>query len=370
MTRLDRLYSPPEIGAPGKRSAQERHRDLFLTGLFVLAMAALAVAALAVVSPGLFAGAYRLHSYFADANGLDRGIPVLQDGYTIGMVESVTPIFPGRDAEAVRCPAAPPDRPRAPDLPCFRATLRILDDWPVPVGSVAELGAAGLLQGDAIRVLPGTAAATLEAGDVLPARGRPPDLLAQLGALTGTLQSIVDQTIAPALASIQAQIETIGKLIGTEDGDGADGAGAVGRERLAGAFESLQRITADIEKVIDPEQIGSILGAVQQLTDNLATVSGTFTERSADLRTAVQDYSALAGDLRRVISANEPGLSSSVDNLQYLLQELSASLAPILANIENASRNLSALSRELREHPAALLRGHQQEEQAPWFQKR
>ena len=38
MNRLERLYSPPEIGAPGKRAAVGVRRDLFLAGLFVLTM--------------------------------------------------------------------------------------------------------------------------------------------------------------------------------------------------------------------------------------------------------------------------------------------------------------------------------------------
>ena len=39
--RLDRLYAPPEIGAPGKRRALDERRQIFLAGIFVLAMAVL-----------------------------------------------------------------------------------------------------------------------------------------------------------------------------------------------------------------------------------------------------------------------------------------------------------------------------------------
>ncbi len=92
MSRLERLYSPPEIGAPGKRQAQSRHRDLFFAGAFVLAMLAVLGVVLTLLSPGLFGG-YGLRAYFLDADGLDRGIDVIQEGFVIGVVQAVDPVF-------------------------------------------------------------------------------------------------------------------------------------------------------------------------------------------------------------------------------------------------------------------------------------
>ena len=47
MSRLERLYAPPEIGAPGRRAAAGVRRDLILSGLFVLTMAGLFAVAVA-----------------------------------------------------------------------------------------------------------------------------------------------------------------------------------------------------------------------------------------------------------------------------------------------------------------------------------
>jgi phospholipid/cholesterol/gamma-HCH transport system substrate-binding protein len=38
-----------------------------------------------------------------------------------------------------------------------------------------------------------------------------------------------------------------------------------------------------------------------------------------------------------------------------------------LTNIEDATRNLSALSRDLRSDPTLIIKQRRQEEQAPWF---
>jgi phospholipid/cholesterol/gamma-HCH transport system substrate-binding protein len=364
MSRVDRLYSPPEIGAPGRREGRARRRDLLLSGLFVLAMAAVAVAALALVVPGLFGGNYRLRAYFVDGQGLDEGIQVIQDGYVIGMVEKVSPVFPGRDASADLCPAPTADgRERSPLLPCFEAVLRIRDDWPVPTDSSAQVGTAGLLSGDAIKVAAGGATTLLADGQVIASAGRESDLLAQLSALTQALDGVVTETIAPALESIKAQIQMVESLIGGGDGD----AQGENRERLAGAFENLKQLTADLEQSVDPAKITAILGSVEQMSAHLAEVSSKLSGNTAEVQRTVKNYGDLAKDIQGLVVANKPAIQSALDDTQYLLQGLSASLTPILTNIEDATRNLSALSRELRQDPAVIIKGHKREEQTPWF---
>lgn len=362
MSRMERLYSPPEIGAPGIRAGRRRRRDLFYAGLFVLAMGAVALGALALVMPGLFGGAYRLTAYFPEASGLDAGIQVIQEGYAIGIVERVAPVFPGRDAAARDCPPpAASAPPRSPALPCFRATLRIRDRWPVPRDSLAQLGTTGLLQGDAVKIQPGPSAALLGDGERIAAQGRETDLLAQLGRLTDSLNRVVEETIAPALTSIKAQIDTIQTLLGSGGDQGEN------RERLAGAFENLRMLSANLEQAIDAKKIAAILGSVEQMSAHLAQVSSTLGGSTQDVRSAVRQYGDLAREIRGVISVNKPALQGTLDDTQILVQELTAALTPILANLEDATRNLSALSRDLRQSPVSALRGHAAEEQTPWF---
>lgn len=359
--RLDRLYSPPEIGAPGKHRARAQRRDLILAGLFVLAMILVLLGVLALLLPSLFGRAYRVDAYFAEAGGLDVGIQVLQDGYVIGLVERVTPVFPGRDPAADHCPPPLDQPPRQARLPCFRATLRIRDNWPVPRDSVAQLGGSGLLEGDAIKIHPGPAAELLADGAVIAAQGREADLIAQVGALTTTVKTVVEQTIAPALASLRNQIQTLETLIGTSDDQGGN------RERLAGAFENLRALTERLRESVDPQAVAAILASVRATSDNLARMTGELSGSTKDIQRAVTNYGELATDVRGLVRDNRPALQRTLDDTQSLLQELSAALVPILANIEDATRNLSALSSDLRKDPAVILKGRQVEDQTPWF---
>ena len=380
MSRLERLYSPPEIDAPGRRRAHARRRDLLLAGLFVLAMLLVGLGAMALLSPTLLGGAYRFYSYFSDAGGLHRGIHVMQDGYVIGTVVAVEPIFPGPDEEASPCPTESQNE-RIGLKPCFRTTLLIRKEWPIPKGSTAQLGGAGLLEGDAIKITAGDAPDRLADGAVIPSSAREPDLLTQLEVLTDTLQLVVDETLAPALDSIETLVGTIGRLLGT-DAEDNEAAAAANRDRIAGVFGDVEQIIAGLDRALDADRLDQILDRTNQVMANLEQVSGGQNEQRTSIDETLASFDALADDLRSLIVANKPAIQGSIDESQYLLQELAASLTPILANIETASRNLAALSRELRANPTTVWRGREQQssplqeappskqqEPSPWLER-
>lgn len=368
MSRMERLYAPPEIGAPGRRAARARRRDLILSGLFVLAMGLVVLAGFLVLRPGLLGDSYRLHVYFADANGLSTGMQVIEDGYAIGIVESVNAVFPGDLPTDVTCPVPENSAaPRSPLLPCFRATLRIRDAWPVPLDSQAEFASAGLLQGMAIRIIPGSAESPLAADSSLPSRGSEADIVALVAELTSTIQSVVEESVRPALASLERQIQAIEGLLGTVPGDEGS-AESPERTQLLGALDNLTTLSSDLEKAVDPEQIGNILASVEALTKHLETVAGGLGQHTEQVSNTVQEYGDLAGDIRGMVAENRPTLRRTSDDAQFLVQELSASLVPILANLEDATRNLAALSREVRADPSSVIRSRKQENQSPWFE--
>jgi phospholipid/cholesterol/gamma-HCH transport system substrate-binding protein len=361
---LERLYQPPEIGAPGIRRGRRQRRDLVLSGLFVLLMAAIVAGVVLLNLPALFGG-YELRAYFPDATGLDTGIDVVQEGFVVGHVGAVAPVFTGH-ADRGDCPGT--DVPRAAELPCFRASLRIQRGWPVPADSHAQLAPAGFLGGNLIRIEPGLADDLLTAGDPIPTLPRQPDLPTQAALALTRLQAAIDDTIRPALVQLQERIQgLIGALGPGEDGEGG-GAAAAG-EGLAEVFQNLRQLSADIEQTVDPERLGAILASVDTITANLATVSAGLDARSDDVGVAVQEYTALGSDIRRVVNEAEPAVTDSLDDVQYLLQELSAALAPILANIETASRNLSALTGDLRQDPKSLLFKNTPKEPSPWLDR-
>ncbi|MEA3277630.1 MAG: MlaD family protein [Pseudomonadota bacterium] len=342
MSLLERLYAPPEIGAPGKRKARAQRRDLMLAGVFVLVMAAVALGALALLIPGLFGDAYRLDAYFAEATGLDAGIQVMQEGFVIGIVERVEPVFPGRDEAAGRCPSpAAAGTRRSAVLPCFRATLRIRDNWPVPEDSVAQISSIGLLQEYALKIQPGGASRLLLNRQAVVTSGPEIELTQQLSDLTITLQLLAQEKIEPTLEGIQESFA-----------------------RFDVVMEILQRLGTDLEQTVD--QVSAIFdGRSEEVKRAVEEVERT----AEEVQRAVKSYGDLANDIRGLVRDNKPSVERSLDDTQYLLQELAAALTPILTNIEDATRDLSALARDLRNNPAAtILQGHKVEDETPWFE--
>jgi phospholipid/cholesterol/gamma-HCH transport system substrate-binding protein len=85
------------------------------------------------------------------------------------------------------------------------------------------------------------------------------------------------------------------------------------------------------------------------------------------VQSAVRNYGDLAVEIRDTVRTNKPALQRSLNDTQFLLQELSSSLTPILTNIEDASRDLSALLRDVRRKPLVILEDRTEEDRTPWF---
>lgn len=161
-------------------------------------------------------------------------------------------------------------RRRSPSLPCFRMTLRIRDNWPVPRDSSAQLASLGLFDREC-HPHPGRQPAELLTGEaVIAARAPEADLTDQLATLTETVRRVVEDSIAPTLASIRDQVKTIELLIGI-GGDQGEG----GQEPRAArrAFENLRVLTENLVAAVDPKAIGAILGSVEAMSASMARIT-------------------------------------------------------------------------------------------------
>ncbi|MGH8553902.1 MAG: hypothetical protein ACRERS_11465, partial [Methylococcales bacterium] len=135
MSGIERFYSPPEIGAPGRREAKKRRRDLLITGVFTLAMLVALVLAIGFLF-GLSAETVLYTTECPASGGVSAGTPILQQEYPIGQVVSVKPlIIDGKKA------------------PPFILSLQIDRDWRVLPSDLFLIGSAGLLKGNVVNLV-------------------------------------------------------------------------------------------------------------------------------------------------------------------------------------------------------------------------
>lgn len=371
LSRLDRFYSPPEIGAPGKRRGRTMRRDLVLSSLFILVMLLVALAFIATILPHLRPSNYRLEADFLDARGLTQGTKVVQQGYVIGLVERVEPIFGLEDGEKSAHEGADGCRPvdGDPRLPVFRAELRIRNEWKIPVDSRAQLGSAGLLEDDVIKIRTGMSRSSLQPGDCILTLDREADLPEQVAVLTvkitrltEQMTRLIDETVEPALKRIAKQIERLEILLGTgmDPPDASSG--------LAATFKSLRDYLEELKAAVDPGEIEHIIGSVRAGTGDLAHFSEFMNQKTAGIEKTLAHLQATAERLEIAIREDHPPIRQAIADSQYLLQELSVSIVPILTHIEETTRNLSELSHELRNDPRAFFRRREAEKPPSWFQ--
>jgi phospholipid/cholesterol/gamma-HCH transport system substrate-binding protein len=338
MSRIERFFSPPEIGAPGRSAGRRRRRDFVLAGLFVVLMTAALALALYVVSGGI-GKTYGLHTDFDTAAGLKAGTPVEEAGYVIGAVGSVAPIFePGSL------------------VPRFRIVLKIKRAWRIPADSRAFIAAAGLLQGNVVKIVPGQAVDALAPGQRIESGGVEPDAIAQLAGLLDYLR--------PILTSLNKQIEALESFMVA--GDTPDQSGNLGN--VSEILENLRAVSerlAGQAAAIDPESVMQIVTSARDAAEDLARLVDTLEKPARDMERVLENIGTLGSNLNRVVEDNEQAVQTVVAETQYMTQQLSTALNPILDNIDGATRNLLELSREIRDNPAVIVTGRKTTDNTP-----
>jgi phospholipid/cholesterol/gamma-HCH transport system substrate-binding protein len=335
MSGIERFYSPPEIGAPGRREGFRRRRDLLFAGLFSLAML-VALLVSVVLLFGLTGEKISLTTECPASGGVQPGTPVMQADYLIGKVISVEPKMFGEKK-------GPP----------FKLSLQIDRQWRVSAQDKFVIGPAGLLQGNVVNLVsspePGTGAADLAS--------------AHNGMLKCEVESGLIEKVDPIIASIKRQIEALEGFLVTKDTDSADS-----QQSIAGILENLRDISDNLKlqmAAINPQEVGAIVGSARATARNVEQITATLTRRSAEIDNAVADFGQLADRLNRLVEKNDPKIERSLSDTQYMLQELATAMTPILNNLDETSQNLKELSLDLRNNPAAALWGRDVQDNTP-----
>jgi len=374
MSAIERLYTPPRIGAPGRAAARRRRRKLQRTGLFVALMATLLVGAMLLLHFRNL-DAIHLRSYIGVTDGLSAGAPVEQAGYGIGTVVAVTPTFADNDTDNPCLSAASANADattRSAHAPCFELRLRIDRDWPIPSNSIAVVGSR-LLQGTIIEIRPGDADTLLADNGVL--RGQADDsdlassanqLLAKLGELLDHVQGIMDGTVQPMLASLNSQVGALQQLVVSDAGNSGDSGAAL--NDVAAVLDNLKQLTGDL--AADSEQqrntdIGKLLRATRHAAENVETITAAVESRSREIRKAVEQFTQLGERLNKLARNSSPAIERSLTDTQYIVQEAATALTPILNTIDETTRNLLELSRDLRDNPGVLIGGRNTRDNSP-----
>ena len=323
-----------------------------LVGAFTLAMlVALFVSVYTLRGPSISTDTYFTH--YTDASGLKYGSRVLYMGFPVGQVESVRPEL--TDGE-VR----------------FAVEMSITSDfrdWKVPVDSVAEVRATGLLAAIAIDIRSGRSETTLQPGGRIIGRGRA-DVLGAVSDTANTLRHLTETSVRPLLENLNQHVSNFGQVLEHRGGPLLDSLSTLTEQLALRAPEMIDdflRTTSDLRVV--SERLGSVLSEdnatrASTVMDNLSQSSEQLLMLTQNARSqldvllgaatvgaiqqTVNDAGAAASDALAITrSARERVLSA--DNLQRIDDALvsignaSAGAEEVLGKVnrERVARTLS-----------------------------
>ncbi len=286
----------------------------------------------------------KYYTVYNNVGGLKFGTQVLYEGYQIGQVDSIEPMF---DDDKVQ----------------FRINIEVDEGWVIPNDSVARATVSGLLSAMTIDIAGGASTEPLEPGSLIPGVA-PSNFFAALSEIGAEFGDLSQNSIKPLIENLNSYV--------TQIGDAAvDNAGPM--------LANLKTISEDLNRQV-PEISASFTRTAKMIeTDvlseqnrgNLSSVLTNFETASADMAGLARELNETrvlihesVEQINKVVSDNATGVGDAVQDLRYTLATISRTIDDITGNLEATSRNFAEFSRSIRQNPGLLLGGSPQQDEA------
>ena len=268
----------------------------------------------------------------------------MYEGYQIGQVESIEPVFQGQNVS-------------------FRINMTVSEGWKIPEDSVARASVGGLLSALTIDIDGGQSKTALKPGAMIKGASAS-NFFAALSDIGSQFGEISASSIKPLLANLDAYIRDLDKMT---------------MENVPDILKNLNKISSDLSRdvpkitaslsrasqavetgVLKPENIERI----DTIIANLDTTTNNMAGLTADLGKTRELLMASMQSINRVVESNAGNVDESVRNLRYTLDAISRSINDITMNTEMTTRNMAEFSRAIRENPGLLISGAPQSDQS------
>ena len=292
------LPIPPQL--------RRRRREIWV-GLFVVAgLAGILIVLSTMTDAALFRGRYIVSTIVPDAAGIRNGDPVQMRGVNIGRVMGFKI---STDEVEVR--------------------LEIEGEYPVPVDSVVELKASGLLGGLVADVIPGSSSAMAKWGDVLEGRsgvglfdkmdslaGEADDVAARLKQL---LSDVMVSNLHGTAGEARQLLEQLSGTVKEQRGE------------LKALTKSLRRSAEGLEKVTTGPELENTVKRVEEVATRMDEVLSGLDRSSQSLESILGRVDRGEGTLGKLTTddALYDNVSSAAANLDKAAVEIRALLEDV-----------------------------------------
>jgi len=320
--------------------------NYLLVGTFVLAMLATALYVLDRIT-GATGPTEAYTVIYQDVTGLADGALVSFEGFPVGRVSHIEPLFePGNVA--------------------FRVHLAVGRGWPIPSDSVARLAANGLIAALSVAIEEGSSHTLARPGDALQGREQA-NLLAVVDEAAAEIRSLAREGIRPALDAVRVQLQALVGELTALSHDELRPLLASGRARidqLSGVLEgseallaSLHEVSKGMEQIVDERNRRHVVNALahmEQAAGRLNQLSAEFSSTRAGMDDLLREARSLLADNREDVTVAVSGLAHASGQFERAAGTLAERMGAIMHNLDGTSRHLNEFSRQLRERPGLL----------------
>lgn len=255
------------------------------------------------------------HAYFDNVTGVHFGAPVLYQGFRIGQVNDIVP--------------------ERNDGTRYRVDLAVRKDWSIPVDSVAQLQASGLLADMRVAIRGGESSTMLPPGAELSSTPGG-DVFAAMNELADELTVLTRDRIRPLVESLATRIDTISGSI--------DAGVPVLVEQSQALLTRLNQAADHANEVLgeaNRDAIGSSLRDLQIV--------------ASDLKQTQSEARKLIVSLNETVDESRPDIRQVVVDLERVVGTIAQRMDAVAFHLESSSRNFDEFSREIRRNPNRLL---------------
>lgn len=281
--------------------------------------------------------------------GLERGASVQFEGYPVGTVEGITPVFSDADLT-------------------FEIELSIEPGWPIYADSIASIASENLLSPKAVQIERGKSASLIAIGSEIPVR-ESVDAFAGVMRTAEQFEELVQTEFVPVLRTVNSLLD--GEVRSSVQGVG-DLLGPLSKETPI-LVNRLRLVVERLETALNDDVIGSAGEAVGEfaslVTETKDLVSDFNTGLNNDIRPKVSgvldNVSSLTNsDVQGKITRSLDRLEGASQDVRVMSQNLSAlsvtsddRILAIIDRLERAAMNLEDMTATLRSEPSRLIRG-------------
>ncbi len=244
----------------------------------------------------------------------------------------------------------------------FRVDMSIIRGWRIPEDSVAEVLSSGLLAAVTIGLKAGKSRRALPPGSRIPSR-EPANILAAMSDLAADISRLAESDIKPLLANIGRTVGGLGDILVGKGGAVAADIQTLTRELAEKAPAIIARLDAFTGKLnASADTVARLItpGNVkraEEILANLQDASRDMAGLSKDLGESRKSVERILQTVSTMLVDNRLDLDRSVIDMRHAVESVARHIDAINQNLEGAARNMYEFSRQIRQNPGLLLGG-------------